>query len=612
MEVLFKTLTPLHIGNGEELNPLDYIKLNSVYCRINQRQFLDFIKNDDSIIEKYNEWVIGSKNKIDQLEYENRKQWANNSKGDFYQQLSALRKEFNLLSFIEKNTSLKNNFINFLNESKDIVKIRYSAEPKDHIRGLMKTSNNFPYVPGSSIKGAVRTALLYNFLSNTDKKVIAEIIISNIQDFSKEKQMYNIRKEEFEKNNRGKQFFERFSTDKYFKTFGGKIEQLAFYCKAIDENDKTKDDDDRFDILKLLSFSDAILEKNEITLANLNLYLILKEKDRYSGKFEETAKRQTQAPCVEAIPENSFFRVDIDFNIQFLLNLKDKIQNDSVIQGDKTVWIGIREKVKNIFNLDIYEITKENAEQKQKGVIEHIFYCMRQFSKDQLEFEKKWIADFTAKDRSNQFRNKIITGYKPIFENEGILLHLGFTSGFFGLTEFLFYKSDNELKSLIKQVMELFSIGDKPGTDKKRRPDEKYTANPDKFPKSRRLTEVNGALKPMGWIQLSNNEELEALNLKFKNEPESFEEVARKVREAKDPKLFTGKLKQGAGPIDAEVVKSGNPNFVKLFIEGIEYPVEMRGNNSPLETGKIVVVFINQITAKGEIKQVGFKGFKEQ
>ena len=340
--------------------------------------------------------------------------------------------------------------------------------------------------------------------------------------------------------------------------------------------------------------------------------MILKEKDRNSGKFEEIAKRQTQSPCVEAIPENSFFKTDIDFNIQFLLSLKDKIQNDSVLQGDKTVWIGIREKVKNIFNLDIYEITKENAEQKQKGVIEHIFNCMRQFSVDQLDFEKKWIADFTAKDRSNQFRNKIITGYKPIFENEGILLHLGFTSGFFGLTEFLFYKSDNELKSLIKQVMELFSIGDKPGADKKRRPDEKYTANPDKFPKSRRLTEVNGALKPMGWIQLSNNEELEALNLKIKKEPESFEEVARKVREAKDPKLFTGKLKQGAGPIDAEVVKSGNPNFVKLFIEGIDHPVEMRGNNSPIETGKIVVVFINQITAKGEIKQVGFKGFKEQ
>ena len=128
----------------------------------------------------------------------------------------------------------------------------------------MKTSNNIPYVPGSSIKGVVRTALLYNFLSNTNKKVIAEIIKSNIQDFMKEKQLYNIRKEEFEKNNRGKQFFERFSTDKYFKTFGDKIEQLAFYCKAIDENDKTKNDDDRFDILKLLSISDAILGKMKL------------------------------------------------------------------------------------------------------------------------------------------------------------------------------------------------------------------------------------------------------------------------------------------------------------------------------------------------------------
>ena len=45
MKAVLKSITPIHIGNGEELHALDYV-INSqtkTYYRISQKLFFDFI-----------------------------------------------------------------------------------------------------------------------------------------------------------------------------------------------------------------------------------------------------------------------------------------------------------------------------------------------------------------------------------------------------------------------------------------------------------------------------------------------------------------------------------------------------------------------------------------
>lgn len=125
---------------------------------------------------------------------------------------------------------------------------------------------------------------------------------------------------------------------------------------------------------------------------------------------------------------------------------------------------------------------------------------------------------------------------------------------------------------------------------------------------------------PMGYVKLYTEEawkqvaaekekSIQAEKLQMeKNEQIRLKAIeAEKLEEAKakKPQLFKGKLKIDAQPIDAEVIEPGTPNIVKLFIENIDYHVEMRGYNSPIEILTIVQVKINQIR-KGEIKQVGF------
>lgn len=53
MKLYLKTVTPVHIGNGEKLNDLDYFIDANIYYFISQNEFLKFLQNDISLIKTY-------------------------------------------------------------------------------------------------------------------------------------------------------------------------------------------------------------------------------------------------------------------------------------------------------------------------------------------------------------------------------------------------------------------------------------------------------------------------------------------------------------------------------------------------------------------------------
>jgi hypothetical protein len=92
---------------------------------------------------------------------------------------------------------------------------------------------------------------------------------------------------------------------------------LAFYCGfQKNENVDISYQDEKFDILKFLIVSDGKINNgNSLTIDNLNLYLIDKDKN---GSY---ANIQKQAPTIEALKENTIIEFDIDFNIDYLLTI---------------------------------------------------------------------------------------------------------------------------------------------------------------------------------------------------------------------------------------------------------------------------------------------------
>lgn len=141
MEFKIKTLTPVHIGNGETLSPYgDYIKDEDYIYIIDYSKLEDYLRNSDR-----------SEKRIDEFVEIISKQAAGN-KSDRY----------TIKNFFE------NNQLNFKEFSSAKIKLVGKIN-NEEISQTIKTGNR-PIIPGSSIKGAIRTALLYSHLQEDGYK----------------------------------------------------------------------------------------------------------------------------------------------------------------------------------------------------------------------------------------------------------------------------------------------------------------------------------------------------------------------------------------------------------------------------------------------------------
>lgn len=148
------TITPVAIGSGDELSPYaDYVLIgNEVY-------FIDKKKMVEKVVEKggklLDEYVYGVASGMDQ---------------------SKTRSDFDLKNFLSGNKVVKD--INEIASSK--CKIEGNPESKLPIKGVIKSPLGEPYFPGSSIKGALKTVLMYNWLkTNPKSEATIENVINN-------------------------------------------------------------------------------------------------------------------------------------------------------------------------------------------------------------------------------------------------------------------------------------------------------------------------------------------------------------------------------------------------------------------------------------------------
>ncbi len=148
MNITLETVTPVHIGNGEEWSFLDYFIENG---KAN-------ILNTDAIFESLNDVQI-----IDNLSKEIEEKIING-------QAQINPKEF---------------FGNYIDVSKYIIKRIESDEisGKVKIKKFINQQGRY-YIPGSSIKGAIRTAYFFDFF---DKKIDTLVdVLKNKNDKFKE------------------------------------------------------------------------------------------------------------------------------------------------------------------------------------------------------------------------------------------------------------------------------------------------------------------------------------------------------------------------------------------------------------------------------------------
>lgn len=593
-KIRLRTLTPLHIGTGEELAPLDYVALaqERKFYRITQEQMAQFLRSMGSDAlegpKAFAQWISEQHAAMREIR-DNRALSEMDDQMNPYAFSEAQGKTREFKDFIKAS---EHKVFNARVDFDDFTLNRHrgaAAIPLGRVREAIKDpKGERPVLPGTSIKGALRTAVFYHYLTHyADSRRLEKLVRDQLDNPRSSK--------------------ERFALP---------LIHDAFYCGIETESHRgkrLKTDDEKMDLFKLVRCRDAQVtetaEQGPLGFAKVNIYLVEKKqaRDRSKTYFEATQQRQT-AYC-EIIPPDTVLETELGFDIDFLLQVKSQIKGDSVPTKDGKAWIGIAEKVQQLFGIKLEEITKENKETMRSRVIDHLQECLNTFNQVQLKAYKDWLEHFENNDKRNEYTARIKAGSANVLTRaERPMMHLGYATGFDGMTALQYFLSDDRRKALFKEIMGKFNIGNKPGNRGQ------YTPNPDRFPKSKRMVDTAGVIQPMGWAEVF----LEGETISRLQAPAASDAVltaqavaAEKPAPPAEPEYYDKPINPKKAPeLDAVVIRPGRPNRVKVYVKP-DYTPEMELTNyrSPMETGTIVRVQTT-FNKRGKLVQVAFRGLK--
>ncbi len=223
--IQFKTVSPIFVGSGEEVTPLSFIQKRNMVNILNEDIFFQNVS--DKAREIYLDW-------IDPI--------LDNPRGKYDTRLS-------FGSFVQDK--LKVDPFAFV---KKLDCIRYSVRVSSDVplnkgfKAIIKNPQDQPYLPGTEIKGALRTAILFAMLHDENKyNQFKELFIEakpKIQSLIVE---YNRLK--------GERFLNRRELSKVRNQIKNQLKQIE---NALEEKLlRGKKNDAKYDLLRFLRVSDS-------------------------------------------------------------------------------------------------------------------------------------------------------------------------------------------------------------------------------------------------------------------------------------------------------------------------------------------------------------------
>ncbi|MEW6418833.1 MAG: type III-A CRISPR-associated RAMP protein Csm5 [Nitrospirota bacterium] len=179
-----RALTPIFIGNGESIKPFSYLLDGNTVHVIDEDKFFAQLSSKEQ--ELYQTWTESIIYPLDHLNDE-----INKASEDFDKRRQLIRKrreieaKFSLWNFIAN--ILKTRPLPFVNKCEAYAAKCNVPPEQDGFRLCMKDIAQRLYVPGTEIKGALRTAMLYALVSDSKNYPWLRDKISEISSLFKSK-----------------------------------------------------------------------------------------------------------------------------------------------------------------------------------------------------------------------------------------------------------------------------------------------------------------------------------------------------------------------------------------------------------------------------------------
>ena len=248
MEFKIKVLSPVHIGCGETYSGLNYILDNGKLYYIDPDRVLASLDGYQNAFVKWLEAesnkIAGFESKIDELiryrNFEEKKEYVN--------KLHSIENQFHLKKFCYLN---KVSFNSVKEAANYVISAKEKIFDSTKIEKFISQINR-PYIPGTEVKGAIRTAVLYKLIKDND---------SHFQEMKKRIEEFGLKysdKIDAVKNQKKPNREIKKDLNKKMGKLAQEMENLAL--KSPGKSDA------KYDLLKYLFISDSHLKKPFDTL----------------------------------------------------------------------------------------------------------------------------------------------------------------------------------------------------------------------------------------------------------------------------------------------------------------------------------------------------------
>lgn len=425
------TLTPVAILGGKEIDSFEYWENGNYFYRLDVDEIISYlIKEIPEAIDKISDWVDNKEEIIYQNPNAARSTYRLNI-FDFIQKY--LKKpEINqwLKEEIKKNRFIKYKIPTYLNRN-------LTRQISTHI----KTPTNQVYIPGSTLKGLIRTSLLNEYLQDIfDSKDTVKI------NELKNKLLLNINNSQIKIDK-----FSQSVINDFFKFRSGNY-------------------DAKNDIMKFIRVSDT--NAIDVSAACEVIHPVILTR---TGR-----EQQGQLNPMEVIKSGVTFEFNIDFDIDFLRNTIRKIDEHDKKYLEQS--------------LKIFKISSNEVMNKEKStVIEEVYKTIEDSLYNYSIFVSKKNDTFIQSNKQIK---------EPKYEEDDILAQIGWGTGFHTKTilfNFInnYWKEDVSFKDIYTKIFRKYNI-----VRNRNKNNQNAEINLDDFPSSRRLIKENNFYKQLGWIKI--------------------------------------------------------------------------------------------------------------
>ena len=588
MERIVQCLSPVHIGTGKELEPFDYIVDGQRYIRVHLDAVLERMTPEQA--DNLATWVS---ERADQMVELGRRQSDD------------IRREMQLSNFPGADAALREAL------RTDAALARYHGdrgfERNLQVREQVKSADDTPLIPGSSLKGALRTALAFAALEDMKQEERQELR----QSFER------VVRQAEEAKKRG----HNRDINRLKERIGQEIEQAVFRC-GEERRGRISYGDIHYDLMRAVSISDTYDAQAELIVPQIYTFVESRTRDG-------NTRLDAQAPLIaEAHAPGNMFRLRLQVDGGLLRAISRNRRRGK--------WINFEQRVPRAFGPEVARLLPGASDaQIEQAVINRLETSAQCFAKAIVTAEQHWenehghSATRDLKDFYNRLEELIGKGQVP--------LRLGWGSHFMATTLLLVLKKDASWRPILERCFRAFDIGVPPRRHRDRSRESEHQIALDDFPRSRRLIAAGRRpVAPLGWIALGPTmEELPGPLVEMERllartqESEPRREVRpqasgyerggrsgpgseprpeRPLPQVKLPKpVPKPSPRKGPQPgdrVNVEIVANDNAQVTVKVLDGQGEEVQFRQSYYPGRPGEKRKMKIRAVDAQGKITQV--------